>query len=42
VKQELNEDEKRLVPRLKEIESTELGELMAKRRKELERVRLFL
>jgi hemerythrin-like domain-containing protein len=42
VKRELAEEEQRLVPKFKEIESKELGELMANRRKELERVRLFL
>lgn len=42
VKRQLEEEEQRLVPKLKGMELQELGERMAKRREELERVRLFL
>ncbi|MGH8728546.1 MAG: hypothetical protein ACREV9_10395 [Burkholderiales bacterium] len=42
VKRQLEEEERRLVPKLRGMELEELGERMAKRREELERVRLFL
>jgi hypothetical protein len=42
VKRELEGEEQRLVPKLQGMELPELGERMEKRRKELERVRLFL